>query len=123
MNRWMPVLVLAASRFGLAAGDLPLPQAPVRLLVPDVKAFDAALTGGFRRFATGRPRPADTAVAAWRRTQVGSKLEDQWAKFAEALPLTWEEIRKLQATSLGLALLDAGLDRAADAPRRFGCRA
>lgn len=108
MIRWMPALVLAASGFGLAAGDLPLPQAPVRLLVPDVKAFDAALTGGFRRFATGRPRPADTAVAAWRRTQVGSKLEDQWAKFAEALPLTWEEIRKLQATSLGLALLDVG---------------
>lgn len=108
MSRRLRVLALALAAIGLAAGDLPLPEAPVRVLIPDVKAFDAALTGGFRRFASGRPRAADTAVAAWRRTQVGSKLEEQWSKFGEFLPLTWEEIRKLQATSLGLALLEVG---------------
>lgn len=108
MSRQLRMLALALGTIGLGAGDLPLPAAPVRVLIPDVKAFDAALTGGLRRFASGRPRPSDTAVAAWRRTQVGSKLEDQWSKFGEFLPLNWEELRKLQASSLGIALLEVG---------------
>lgn len=92
----------------LAAADLPLPPAPVRVVVSDVKAFDAALTGAYRRVVVGKPQPGDPLLAAWRRSQVGAKLEDQWAKFSEFLPLTWEELRKLQPTSLGLALLEVG---------------
>ena len=93
----------------LAAGEpFPLPEAPLRMVIPDVQAFDAALTGSYRLFLEGTPRDDDPLVSAWRKTQVGSKLEDQWGKFSGSLPLTWSEIRKLQPKSLGLALLEVG---------------
>ena len=45
-------LVGASSGEGEAAG-LPLPPAPVRVLIPDVTAFDAALTGAYRQAFLG----------------------------------------------------------------------
>ncbi|HJV89186.1 MAG TPA: hypothetical protein VJ623_02685 [Holophagaceae bacterium] len=87
---------------------LPLPDGPVRLVIPEAAAFDAALKGGYREFLTGEPREGDPLVAAWRRTQVGTKLEDQWGRLAGDLPWTWEEIRKLQPKAVGLSLLEVG---------------
>ena len=110
MRRCPAVHVLAFTALLAPAGEvhLPLPDAPVRVLIPDVKAFDAALTGAYRRFATGKPKPGDPLLSAWRKTQVGSKLDDQYARFAEFLPISWEEILKLQTTSLGFALFEVG---------------
>ena len=107
MRRFAGALSLSIAAL---AGDpvLPLPDAPVRVVIPDVKAFDAALTGAYRRFAVGRPKAGDPLISSWRKTQVGSKLEDQWARFAEFLPLTWEDILKLQTTSMGFALFEVG---------------
>lgn len=105
----MKPMVLFLLAAGLAAqSPLPLPDAPLRLLIPDVAAFDAALTGPYRQFLAGDPSPQDPVVAAWRRTQVGSKLEAQWSRFSGDLPWTWETLKKLQARSMGLALLDVG---------------
>ncbi len=102
----LPCFLVAS--LGAAEAGLPLPEAPVRILIPEAGAFDGALTGGYRAFLSGRPRNGDPLVTAWRRTQVGSKLEDQWLKLSQDLPWTWGEIRKLQPRSLGLALLDVG---------------
>jgi len=110
MRRQTGFFSLVFASLAVLAGDvkLPLPEAPVRVLIPDVKAFDVALTGAYRRFALGKPKAGDPLLSAWRKTQVGSKLEDQWTRFSEFLPLTWEEIRKLQTTSMGFALLEVG---------------
>lgn len=91
-----------------AGGPLPLPEAPVRVAIPDPAAFDAALSGGYRDLLTGHPGDGDRAFAAWRQSQVGSKLEDQWSKLSHDLPWTWEEIRALHPTAVGLALLQVG---------------
>jgi hypothetical protein len=87
---------------------LPLPPAPVRMIVPDVAAFDAALEGSFRRTLTGAPAEGDPLVGAWRQTPVGTKLEAQWAALAHDLSWTWTDIQKLKPRALGLALLSAG---------------
>jgi hypothetical protein len=100
-------LALAAAEAASGAG-LPLPEAPVRLVIPDAAAFDAALTGAFRAALVGRPDTSDPVVAAWRRTPVGSKLEAQWGSFASELPWSWDEIRALQPRSVGVALLSVG---------------
>ncbi len=92
--------------FGQA--PLPLPDGPVRVVIPEASAFDAALKGGYREFLTGEPREGDPLMAAWRRTQVGTKLEDQWGRLSGDLPWTWEMIRKLQPKAVGLALLEVG---------------
>ena len=89
-------------------GGLPLPDAPVRLLIPDADAFDAALGGGFGRAARGDLDPDDPLVAAWRQSKIGSKLEAQWETLAGDLPWTWTEIRRLQPRSVGVALLQVG---------------
>ncbi len=89
-------------------GPLPLPEAPVRVVIPDAAAFDAALRGAHRAFLTGAAGNEDPVVAAFRKSQVGSKLEDQWGRLSADLPWTWEEIRKLRPTALGFALLEAG---------------
>ena len=91
-----------------AERPLPLPDAPVRLVIPDAKVFDAALAGRWRLALEGRAALDDPVVAAWRRTQVGSKLEDQWSRLAKDLPWTWAQIRTLQPRRVGLALLDVG---------------
>jgi len=88
--------------------SLPLPDGPVRLVIPDAAAFDAALKGGYREALTGGVREDDALVTAWRRTQVGTKLEDQWNRLAGDLPWTWATIRKLQPRAVGLAILDVG---------------
>jgi hypothetical protein len=100
-------LVLAATARA-AETSLPLPDAPVRLVIPDATAFDAALTGAFRRAAAGDVDANDPLVAAWRQSPVGAKLEAEWEKLSGELPWTWAEIRRLQPRSVGLALLSAG---------------
>ena len=100
-------LALAAAQPSPAA-PLPLPEAPLRLVIPDAAAFDAALTGDFRRFLTGAPRAGDPVAAAWRQSRVGTKLEDQWRRLGRDLPWTWTQLQRLQPRSLGLALLEVG---------------
>lgn len=103
-------LLLAAPRPARAAGaaSLPLPDAPVLLLVDDVPALERALGGGFRKAVTGKLPADDRVAAAWRRTRVGGKLEEQWALFAGDLALDWGSIAALKPTALGLSLLSAG---------------
>jgi hypothetical protein len=91
-----------------AEPGLPLPPAPVRMVIPDVAAFDAALTGAYRRALLGQPEDGDPVVAAWRRSPVGSKLEAQWALFSGDLPWTWEQVLATKPRGLGLALLAPG---------------
>jgi len=109
MRSLTPVFLLGAL-VSLRAAEIrmPLPKAPVRVIIADVKAFNTALTGSYRQFLRGTPEATDPLLSAWRKTQVGSKLEDQWSKFAETLPLDWGTILKLQPRSLGLALLEVG---------------
>lgn len=102
------LLALVATRPAHAGGALPLPDAPVRLVIPDVAAFDAALGGSFREALTGTLGEDDPAYGAWKQTQVGAKLVAQWEKLSGNLPWTWDQIVALHARSLGLALLDAG---------------
>jgi hypothetical protein len=101
---------LASGALVIAAADagLPLPAAPVRVVIPDVAAFDAALTGAYRRTLTGRTADGDPVSAAWRRSPVGSKLEAQWTLLSGDLPWTWDDILKLRPRSLSLALLSVG---------------
>jgi len=91
-----------------AQAPMPLPDGPLRLIIPEASAFDGALKGGYREALLGEPREGDPLVAAWRRTQVGTKLEDQWARLAGDLPWTWGVIRQLQPKAVGLAILDVG---------------
>lgn len=105
--RPLVLMLLAASALG-AEAPLPLPDAPLRMVIPDAQAFDAALAGDFRRFLTGTPRDADTVTSAWRKSRVGSKLEDQWTRLSPDLPWTWKEILQLKPRALGLALLEVG---------------
>jgi hypothetical protein len=108
-TRIVPVLwMLGAAAASAQDAPLPLPPAPVRLVVPDVAAFDAALEGSFRRALTGAPAEGDPLVGAWRQTPVGTKLEAQWSALAHDLSWTWTNIQKLKPRSLGLALLSAG---------------
>ncbi len=110
------VLALATVVIGLgfdgraiaAEPGLPLPDAPVRLVIPDAVAFDAALGGSFRAAATGEIGGDDPVVAAWRQSPIGSKLEAEWSKLSSDLPWTWTQIRALQPRALGLALLSVG---------------
>jgi hypothetical protein len=104
----LAALALAVAPAASASQGPPLPKAPVRVVIEDPAAFDAALTGAFRRVLVGQPSDGDPAVAAWRRTRVGSKLEDQWAKLSGDLPWTWDSIRRLKPRSVGIALLEVG---------------
>ena len=107
----IPVALLASGlgpTVTAAEAPLPIPPAPVRLVIPDVPAFDAALEGSFRRALTGAPAEGDPLTAVFRRTPVGTKLEAQWALLAHDLPWTWTEILKTKPRSLGLALLSVG---------------
>lgn len=105
-----PSLILASAAAMVAAAEspLPLPNAPVRVVIPDAAAFDLALRGAYRNFLTGASGNEDPVVSSFRKTQVGSKLEDQWLRFSKDLPWTWEEIRKLKPKAIGFALLEAG---------------
>lgn len=103
-----PLVMLMAASLLAAEAPLPLPDAPLRMVIPDAQAFDAALKGDFRRFLSGDPRDGDPVTAAWRRSRVGSKLEDQWTRLSPDLPWTWKQILQLKPKSLGLALLEVG---------------
>jgi hypothetical protein len=61
-----------------------------------------------RQHGLGNAEDGDPVVSAWRKTQVGSKLEDQWSKLSRDLPWTWDQIRELKPTAVGLALLQVG---------------
>lgn len=102
--------VLPAVRAAAAdqAAGVALPEAPVRLWIPDATAFDQALGGGFRRALTGTLEEGDGVAGAWRQTQVGSKVSAQWERLSNDLPWTWDQIRRLQPRTLGLALLEVG---------------
>ena len=101
-----PLLALLAC--GLLHGQLALPEAPLRLVIPDAAAFDAELSGDFRAFLEGAPRAGEPVTAAWRRSRVGSKLEAQWRLLGRDLPWSWAQIRQLRPRVVGLALLQAG---------------
>jgi hypothetical protein len=88
------------------AAPLPLPEAPLRIVIPDAAAFDAELSGQFRAFLSGTA--SDPATAAWRKSRVGSKLEDQWRLLGRDLPWTWVQIARLRPRRIGLALLQVG---------------
>jgi hypothetical protein len=100
-------LALSSMAAGADPG-LPLPPAPIHLVIPDVAAFDAALTGAYRRALLGAPEDGDPLVAAWRQSPVGSKLETQWALFSGDLPWTWEQVLATKPRAIGLALLSPG---------------
>ena len=102
------LLLLTASLLTATESPLPLPNAPVRVVIPDAAAFDTALRGAYRDFLTGASGNEDPVVAAFRKTQVGSKLEDQWLRLSKDLPWTWDEVLKLKPKAIGLALLEAG---------------
>lgn len=104
-----PLLLAVLTAFTASAGTpLPLPEAPVRIVIPDPAAFDAALASGYRAFLTGDAAEDDPVVSAWRKTQVGSKLEDQWSRLSKDLPWTWDQIQALHPTAVGIALLQVG---------------
>lgn len=100
------LFVLVASTPTLAAPTLP--QAPIRLVIADVPAFDAALRGHFREALSGALPEGDPVLAGFRTSRIGAKLEDQWGKFSKDLPWTWKEISRLRPRSLGVAVLDVG---------------
>ena len=102
------LLTLLATAASAQTVPLPLPEAPVRLVIADAAAFDAALTGAYRNALRGAPRPGDPVLAGFRQSQVGSKLEDQWLRLSKDLPWNWETLRKLRPRALGLAILDVG---------------
>lgn len=86
----------------------PLPTAPVRLVIPDVPAFEAALGGGFQKALYGTLPEGDGVGLGFGQSQVGAKLEDQWSRFHGDTALSFETIVDLQTTSLALAILNVG---------------
>ena len=102
------LLALGTAAPAAAQALLPLPEAPVVLVSTDPAALDRALGGGFRKALAGKAGDADPVVNGLRQTRVGGKLDEQWALFAQDLPLTWTEIAAMKPTALGLALLSAG---------------
>jgi len=101
-------VLLLASGLATAQAKLPLPDAPVVLVIPDASAFDRALSGGFRKALTGELKDSDPVGAAWKRTRVGGKLESQWELFAKDLPISWKQIAALKPTAVGLSLVSVG---------------
>jgi hypothetical protein len=104
----LAMAIVAACSPSAGASGVPLPPAPVRVLIPDVAAFDAILTGAYRSAFLGETNEDDKVAGAWRITPVGAKLEAQWGKLAGDLPWSWAEILKLKPRRLGLALLAPG---------------
>jgi len=95
-------------RAAVAPSGLPLPPAFVRLSIPDVSAFDAALGGGFKKALYGTLSEGDGVALGFGQSQVGAKLQDQWSRFHGETALSFQTIVDLQTTSLALAILNAG---------------
>jgi len=87
---------------------LPLPEAPVRLVIPDVKAFDRVLSGSYRQLLESDVPESDPMFAAWKRTRTGSKLDAEWKTFTGKYSLNWQTLLKMQPSSIGLSLLNVG---------------
>jgi len=105
-----PVLLFACCA-AILAGDtkgLPLPDAPLRMIIPNVKSFDKALSGSYRQLLECNVPESDPMFAAWRRTRTGSKLNVEWEAFAEKYSLNWRTLKAMQPSSIGLALLNVG---------------
>jgi hypothetical protein len=95
----------------ILAGDtkgLPLPDAPLRMIIPNVTSFDKALSGSYRQLLECKIPESDPMFAAWRRTRTGSKLNAEWEAFAEKYSLNWRTLQTMRPSSIGLALLDVG---------------
>lgn len=112
------LFALAASLVAVSPGEaqpraasprgLPLPAAAIRLSIPDVAAFDAALGGGFKK-ALYDTLPDDDGVArGFGQSQVGAKLVDQWSRFRGETALSFKTLLDLQASSAALAVLNIG---------------
>jgi hypothetical protein len=91
-----------------APSGLPLPSAMIRLSIPDVRAFDAALGGGFRKALYGTLPEDDGVARGFAQSQVGAKLHDQWTRFRGDRVLSFQTLLELQATSAALAVLNIG---------------
>ena len=87
---------------------LPLPAAMIRLAIPDVPALDAALGGGFKKALYGTLPEDDGVARGFGQSQVGAKLEDQWARFRGDTMLSFQTLNQLQASAAALAVLDIG---------------
>ena len=91
-----------------SSAGLPLPAAMIRLAIPDVRAFDAALGGGFKK-ALYDTLPEDDGVArGFGQSQVGAKLKDQWARFRGDTALSFQTLIELRASQAALAVLNIG---------------
>jgi len=90
------------------APKLPLPDAPVRLVIPDVGAFDKVLSGSYRQLLENDVSDNDPMFAAWKRSRTGSKLDAEWEAFKGKFSLNWKTLRRMQPTCIGLALLNVG---------------
>ncbi len=95
-------------RGAVVSGGLSLPPAFVRLSIPDVPAFDAALGGGFKNALYGTLSEGDGVALGFGQSQVGAKLQDQWSRFHGETALSFRTIMDLQTTSLALAILNVG---------------
>jgi hypothetical protein len=87
---------------------LPLPEAPVRLVIPDVRAFDRVLSGSYRQMLEFDLPESDPMLAAWKRTRTGSKLDAEWEAFRGRFSLNWRSLQAMQPSSIGIALLNVG---------------
>ena len=91
-----------------APAGLPLPAAMIRLSIPDVRAFDAALGGGFKKALYGTLPEDDGVARGFAQSQVGAKLHDQWTRFRGDAALSFQTLVGLQASSAALAVLNIG---------------
>lgn len=98
----------AAAAAEAPVSGLPLPAAMIRLAIPDVAAFDAALGGGFRQALHGTLPEEDGVARGFNQSQVGAKLNDQWSRFKGDNAPSFQTIKDLQATSAALAVLNIG---------------
>jgi hypothetical protein len=101
------VLIGCAPALVRAGEGLPLPPAPVRVLIPDVPAFETALTGSYRQALTGTLPETDKVLAGFRQSQVGAKVEAQWGELGADVAWTWTDVEALRPRRLGFALLSA----------------
>ena len=101
-------LLVMGAGVGAQTVEVPLPEAAVRVVVPDAASLDAMLGGGFRRALEGRLAETDGVRRGFLESRVGAKLADQWARFGGDAGLGWADLQRLKPRELGFALLDVG---------------